>query len=204
MTWQPLNGLKKDPKQPRARQTVNRIIDATAQLISELGLEGMTTNKVADRANVNIASLYQYFPNKQVLISALLQRQLNEVTLVLNNILNQMEDASVEDSTRMWDQLAIQYYRQKGGIMTEVLTNQYTHTTLPEVREFEHRLMEAMRRFLVKQRHRLKVSDLDLSIYIAFTSCTAVILKHLLEPVPYYSDEQIVEELVQLMARYFY
>lgn len=115
-----------------------------------------------------------------------------------------MEDASMEESTRMWALLAIQYYRQKGGIMAEILTYQYTHTTLPEVREFEHRPMEAMRRFLVKQRDRLQVSDLDRTIYIAFTSCTALILKHLLEPVPYYNDTLIVEELVQLMARYFY
>ncbi len=199
-----LTGLKKEPKQPRARQTVTRIIDATAELVRELGVDGITTNKVAERANVNIASLYQYFPNKQALISALLQRYLNEITQVLNQVLVQLGDASVEESSRAWAQMSIQYYRQSDGVFTEILKNQYANTTLPEMREFEHRLMEAIRRFLVKQRDQLQVEDLDLSIYIAFSACTSVIAKHVMEPVPYYTDEQVVEEVVKLMVRYFY
>ena len=198
------SGLKKEPRQGRARKTVQRIIDATAELVLELGVDGITTNKVAERASVNIASLYQYFPNKQALLSALLQHYWNDLSRQLNDVLDQLGDVSVEDSTRLWASIGIAKYRENDGLLAELMANQSLLASLPEGREFESRLMEAMRRFLLKQRDRLQVPDLDRAIYVAFTACMAVLTKHLLEPIPYYRDEEIVEELAQLMARYFY
>ena len=55
-----------------------------------------------------------------------------------------------------------------------------------------------------RQRDKLRVPDLERAIYIAFNACTAILSRHLLEPVPYYKDEEIVEELAALMKRYFY
>lgn len=197
-------GAKRQPTQPRARQTVQRIIDATAALLLEQGVDAVTTNKVAERAHVNIASLYQYYPNKQALLSALLQQHLNELTRRLNDLLDVLGDARVEDSTRLWATMGIAWFREGGSVLLELLRNPALLASLPEARAFEHRLMDAMRRFLLKQRDRLQVADLERAIYVAFTACTAILTKHLLEPVPYYSDDEIVEELVQLMGRYFY
>ncbi len=197
-------GLKREPRQSRARQTVQRIIDATAKLVQEQGVDNLTTNKVAERANVNIASLYQYFPNKQALLSALLQNYWNDLTRELNDMLDALGDVSVEESTRLWAQIGIAKFRESDGLLAELLANQSMLASLPEGREFESRLMEAMRRFLLKQRARLQVPDLDRAIYVAFTSCMAVLTKHLLEPIPYYKDEEVVDELSRMMGRYFY
>ncbi len=200
----PLSALKKQPTQPRAKRTVERIITATGELLLAQGLDALTTNRVADQANVNIATLYQYFPNKQALLSALVQRYLNDLTRGLNDMLDGLGDISVEESTRLWASLGIQSFRQSGGILAELLKSQHMITTLPEGRDFERRLMEAMHRFLIKQRERLEVENLDRAIYVAFSACSAILTKHLLEPVPYYTDTEIVEEVVILMTRYFY
>ena len=62
------------PSSRRGRKTFERIFDATAELASELGFEGVNTNLVASRAGVNIASLYRYFPNKQAIFAAISER----------------------------------------------------------------------------------------------------------------------------------
>lgn len=69
---------RKRPIQERARQRVVRILEATAELLEERGLTGLTTNHIADRAEVNIASLYQYFPNKQAVVMALADQMIYE------------------------------------------------------------------------------------------------------------------------------
>ncbi|MDE1173631.1 MAG: TetR/AcrR family transcriptional regulator [Parvibaculaceae bacterium] len=69
---------RKRPVQERARQRVSRILEATAELLEERGSVGLTTNHIADRAEVNIASLYQYFPNKQAVVMALADRMIHE------------------------------------------------------------------------------------------------------------------------------
>lgn len=59
------------PQQPRARRTVERLLETTAVLLEEVGVDRVTTNLVAERAGLNIATLYTYFPNKYALIAAL-------------------------------------------------------------------------------------------------------------------------------------
>lgn len=61
---------RKIPQQARARATVEAIIVATAQLLTEESFEAITTLRVAERAGVSIGSFYQYFPNKQALAAA--------------------------------------------------------------------------------------------------------------------------------------
>jgi AcrR family transcriptional regulator len=60
--------------QARGQATFERILDATARLLDEVGTEALTTNLIARTAAVNVATLYQYFPNKQAVLLALFKR----------------------------------------------------------------------------------------------------------------------------------
>jgi AcrR family transcriptional regulator len=64
---------RKEPRQARARMLVDSILIAAEQL-SRAGVESWTTNHVAERAGVSIGSIYQYFPSKESLVSALYTR----------------------------------------------------------------------------------------------------------------------------------
>lgn len=78
---------KKLPRQRRAIATVDALIEAATYILSREGLGGFTANKVAEKAGVNIASLYQYFPNKEALIFHIVQqtwtRQLERIAPIL-------------------------------------------------------------------------------------------------------------------------
>jgi AcrR family transcriptional regulator len=60
--------LKKQAKQVRSIATVNVIIETATNILKHDGAARFTTNKVAERAGVAVASLYQYFPNKEALL----------------------------------------------------------------------------------------------------------------------------------------
>ncbi len=62
------------PRQRRARATFELLLDACAALLDEGGLEAVTTNAIALRAGVNVATLYGYFPNKYAVLKALEER----------------------------------------------------------------------------------------------------------------------------------
>ena len=70
-----MSALRKQPVQPRARETIEQIVEAAAHLIEERGLIGYNTNAVAARAGVSIGSLYQYFPGKDAIMLALTRRE---------------------------------------------------------------------------------------------------------------------------------
>ncbi len=59
----------------RSGQAIHEaILDAAGQILDEVGLEGFTTNRVAERAGVSIGSLYQYFPNKDAVLAETMRR----------------------------------------------------------------------------------------------------------------------------------
>ncbi len=68
-------GLRRTPMQARGQATFERILDATAAVLEKVGTDALTTNLIARTANVNVATLYQYFPNKQAVLLALFKRQ---------------------------------------------------------------------------------------------------------------------------------
>ena len=66
---------RRAPSQPRSERMVATLLEAAAQVLETKGLEGFNTNAVAERAGVSIGSLYQYFPSKDALTIALMQRE---------------------------------------------------------------------------------------------------------------------------------
>jgi AcrR family transcriptional regulator len=67
---------RKTPAQSRAAATVHAILEGAATILERQGFDGYTTNEIAARAGVSIGSLYQYFPNKDAVTIALIEREM--------------------------------------------------------------------------------------------------------------------------------
>lgn len=68
--------LRRVPVQDRSVARVQRMLDACASIMDEVGYEGLTTTLLAERAGVAIGSVYQFFPDKRAVVQALTQRNL--------------------------------------------------------------------------------------------------------------------------------
>ena len=74
--------LKKRPLQKRAQVTYDKLLSVAALLLEAEGVERISTNMIAERANVTVPALYRYFPNKYALLRALADK-LSESQLAL-------------------------------------------------------------------------------------------------------------------------
>ncbi|KPI29907.1 MULTISPECIES: TetR/AcrR family transcriptional regulator [Streptomyces] len=68
--------LRRAPVQRRSAERLTRILDACADLLDEVGYDGLSTRAVAERAGVPIGSVYRFFGNKRQMADALAQRNL--------------------------------------------------------------------------------------------------------------------------------
>ncbi|GAA2821544.1 TetR family transcriptional regulator [Saccharopolyspora taberi] len=68
--------LRRKPVQQRSAQRVEKMLEACAQLIDELGYDGLSTTLIAERAGVAVGSLYQFFPDKRAVVQELTLRNL--------------------------------------------------------------------------------------------------------------------------------
>ncbi|MCC5576613.1 TetR family transcriptional regulator [Microtetraspora sp. AC03309] len=66
--------LRRQPTQRRSARRVERMLDACAELLDEIGYEALTTTRIAERAGVAIGSVYQFFPDKRAISQALTRR----------------------------------------------------------------------------------------------------------------------------------
>jgi AcrR family transcriptional regulator len=85
---------RKSPVQRRSTDTVAVILEAAARVLERNGFEGFNTNAIAERAGVSIGSLYQYFPNKDALLSGLIERECQPL-LAVGNDLAQIESCKI-------------------------------------------------------------------------------------------------------------
>ncbi|GLQ89144.1 TetR/AcrR family transcriptional regulator [Dyella flagellata] len=91
---------RREPKQERARHSVEAILEAVPRVVSRHGAKAITTNRIAEAAGVSIGSLYQYFPDKQAIFAALHNRHVDNVRGVMTRVMADCATASFQDFTR--------------------------------------------------------------------------------------------------------
>jgi len=74
---------KRDPTQTRALETCERILDAAASLLGEVGIERLSTNLVCERAGLSPPALYRYYPNKYAVLAQLGERLMTRQNTLL-------------------------------------------------------------------------------------------------------------------------
>jgi len=70
---------RKLPVQARSAVTVGALHAATIQVLVREGLKRCTTTRVAERAGTSVGSLYQYYPNRDALLRAVLEQHLDGI-----------------------------------------------------------------------------------------------------------------------------
>ncbi len=68
------NRMRAKPAHTKGEETAARILEATGILLQTQGYDALTTNRIAEAAGINIATLYRYHPNKQSILIAMSQR----------------------------------------------------------------------------------------------------------------------------------
>ena len=63
--------LRRQPKQQRGKERVNKILAAAAVVFEEVGYSAATTHLIAAKAGTAIGSLYQFFPDKAAIFQAM-------------------------------------------------------------------------------------------------------------------------------------
>ncbi|MFI6077544.1 TetR family transcriptional regulator [Actinoplanes sp. NPDC051343] len=110
--------LRRVPVQGRSVARVQRMLDACAELVDEVGYEGLTTTLLAERAEVAIGSVYQFFPDKRAIVQALAMRNMDAY---LQGLSARFES---ETFTHWWDgvdaaiDVYIQMHRSVAGFRT--------------------------------------------------------------------------------------
>jgi AcrR family transcriptional regulator len=91
---------RRNPKQQRSRQTVDFVLEAVPVVVKRHGAQALTTNRIAETAGVSVGSLYQYFPNKRAIFTALYDRHVDEVQRIIKQTMADFASAPLDEFAR--------------------------------------------------------------------------------------------------------
>jgi len=193
---------RKTPRQQRSKATVDAILEAAARILVQDGYEATTTRKVAEVAGVSIGSLYQYFPSKEALVTALAERQVERVLAKVSEALEGAPGAALPDVARQLAQGIIGAYAENPRLYQEVF-EQGPRFGMPDVlRNLQQRIESIVRVFLTQQASALRPRNLDLATFVITRTIRGVVLSAATERPELFSDPELLDELSALMMGY--
>lgn len=177
------------------------ILEATTQLLEENGVQSLTTNHVAKRAGVSIGTLYQYFPDKQALLDAILSQHLVQsregITDLIENPPEKLEDAI---ATLLHD--AIASHVDEPRALTEIMTVTGGPSATPTARQFYTEAIHALEDLLTNYEDQLRVSDKSVAAYLLVHTAETAIHAMMRDDPEKLKDGTLERELTDMTIRY--
>ncbi|PHJ56559.1 TetR family transcriptional regulator [Nostoc linckia z18] len=94
---------RRSPLGERGLRRRDLILDTAADLLAEGGPEAINTNALAERAGISVGSVYQYFSNKEAILTALGERYMQQ--LGSNTVAALQQDVSGLDFATIIDRV---------------------------------------------------------------------------------------------------
>ena len=82
---------RKQPVQARSKAMVDAVAEACLRILEKEGEDALTVSRIAEVSGATVGSIYQYFPNKESMISAVYERILNQESEQLFEMRKQLE-----------------------------------------------------------------------------------------------------------------
>lgn len=195
---------RKSASQERSRLTVDALLEATARILIREGFDKASTNRIAEVAGVSVGSLYQYYPNKEALVAALIDRHNRKVMALVRSELAEAAKLPVEAAIRKLVAVAMKAHRIDPRLH-RVLAEQIPRVgRLEKVETFNRENYVFFRNYLESRRAEIRAVDLGLAAFVCVTSIEALthtaVLHH--KVVSDDATEALIDEATRLVVRY--
>jgi AcrR family transcriptional regulator len=192
---------RKLPKQERSRVTVEAILQATAHILTEKGYDQTNTNLIAELAGVSIGSLYQYFPNKEALIVALMEQHSHEIAALVESKLNHLFDDPPEIAIPELVKAVIAVH----GInprLHQVLSEEIPRSERLKMHQTDDRIAKLLQGYLKRWRDRLKPQNIEMTVFILSRTVESLCHSAVIEHPQFVRDGKFEQEVSDLMLSY--
>jgi AcrR family transcriptional regulator len=173
---------RKNASQARSCATVDALLEATARILVREGFDGASTNRIAARAGVSIGSLYQYFPNKEALVAAVMNRHAQQLSQLARAALAEARDLPLAAGMRKLVAAAIAAHQIDPGlhrVLAEETPRTAASATSDTLNRENHVLFKT---YLEERSDELRPLDLELAAFVCVTSIESLthnaVLRH--------------------------
>lgn len=193
---------RKQPTQSRSRLMVEAIVKATTQVLLKEGYEACTTNRVAEAAGVSIGSVYQYFPNKEALVVAVLERYQGELRDAMVVRLAELATADLETAVRGMVAAMLEVPRLQPRLHRVLLEQVPRIGALKRLHELHGEYAPLVEAWLEAHRGELGVTNPGVAAWVLIAAVEGVVARVMLERPGWIELGILQEQLTRLVLNY--
>jgi AcrR family transcriptional regulator len=193
---------RKLPRQARSRETIEAILTATARVLKRVGFDHASTNHIAEEAGVSVGSLYQYFPSKEALVAALLERHMAEMSAELMSGFQEVAELPLERAARAMVERMLCAHAVDPDLHKVLIEQVPRVGRLERVHELEEHGFQLVRAYLEAHRKEVRACDLDTAAFVAVTAVEALTHIAVLYRPAALKGSQLADEVTALIVRY--
>ena len=193
---------RKSASQERSRATVEALLDATARILVREGYERASTNRIAAVAGVSVGSLYQYFPNKESIVAALLARHNREILDLLRESMAAVAGLDLETALRKLIGAMIDAHHVDPDLH-RIFDEQIPRMgKLAEIRAIDREILVMVRAYLAGRQDEIAVTDLDVAAFICVTTVETLTHEAVIHEPGAIDPAILVDEVTRLLVGY--
>jgi AcrR family transcriptional regulator len=202
MAKKPVTKARKNASQERSKATVDTLLSATARVLVKEGYDHASTNKIADAAGVSIGSLYQYFPSKEALVSAVIERHVSGMLEIVRASAMRVAGLPLAEAAYELIKVMIEAHRVDPKLH-RVLVEQIPRIgNMEHIEKVDEEALGMIRAYLETRREEIGVEDLDMAAVLAVGTVEAMTHVAVLKRPMLLDDERFVHELANMVVRY--
>jgi AcrR family transcriptional regulator len=202
MPRKPATTPRKLPQQDRSRVTVEAILEATTRILVEEGYDKANTNRIAERAGISIGSLYQYFPNKESLMTALMEQHAREMATLIETKLQRLFDSPLEIVIPEIIKAVVAAHAIDPRLH-QVLSEEIPRSERsPQMNQADERITELLSAYLDRWRDKISPQNIDLTVFILSRTVDALCHAAVIEHPNFVRDSQFEREVSNMVLSY--
>jgi AcrR family transcriptional regulator len=202
MPAKPKTAPRKQPRQDRSRATIEAILTATARILKRDGFDRASTNRIAAAAGVSVGSLYQYFPSKEALVSALIERHMGEMNGEIVAELGRVASLPLKQAVRQMVALMLRAHAVDPALHRVLIEQVPRVGGMGRLQEVERQVFRVVRSYLELHRAELRVKDVDLAAFVVVQTVEALTHGFTLYHPQKLSEPALRDEITDLVVRY--
>ena len=193
---------RRTPKQLRSQATVDAVAAAAASILSSEGYNNLTTNKVAEKADISVGSIYEYFRDKDAIVDLLIERFANTLRSEVAVAFEVAGRLSLVDGLKVVTHSGVKVFRQDPKLSAELLARAPYSKAQAALNQTEYDVSAMMAEFLNEHKEDYKRSDTQVSAAVSIRSGRGLIEASCLDEAFVLNLTNVEPELLSLMEGY--
>lgn len=194
---------RKKPKQQRSKATVAAIVEATTQLLVKEGFHNLSTNRIAEAAGVSVGSLYQYFPNKESVVAAVVEAFADrEFERLAEQLASFDPDTTLEEGIYRVINAMFEAKKREPELSKVLFEELPPIGQLDILKLWTERSVEVVKIALALRSDEVRDLDPEIASYVIVTACHGIVHTTVVNNPELFQTDALARETTELLLRY--